>query len=98
ASLLGDGLVDERGDRRVAAVDRGGVDKRLEERADLTTRLRGAVEFAAGEAEAADHGADLHGMVVDGDQGALDSGRLFKPELVRLPAFERLHLDLDHVA
>ena len=47
-------LVDERG-RREAALERGGVDKRLERRARLALGLRGAIEGALLEVAAADH-------------------------------------------
>ena len=51
--------VDEHRRRRQPAIDRGGVEERLEGRAQLPIRLRRAVELAAREAEAADHRQDL---------------------------------------
>ncbi|CFT93929.1 Uncharacterised protein [Bordetella pertussis] len=51
-------LVGDLGGRRQAALERGGIDERLDVRAGLAPCLRHAVEVAAVEVEAADHGAD----------------------------------------
>ena len=73
-----DRRVHQERDRRVAAVDRRGVDERLEGRADLAVGLRRAVELAALEAVAADHRQDLAGAVVDDEHGAFDLRRLLE--------------------
>ena len=81
--------------RRVAVVERGRVDERLEGRARLAQGLRRAVELALVEGEAADHGVDAAGIRVHRDDGAGDLGHLAQAELARL-AVERL--DIDDVA
>src|SRR5688500_10260589 len=53
------------------ALERGGIDERLERRSGLTPRLRGAIEAARTEVAAADHGAHLTGMRVHRHQRRL---------------------------
>ena len=48
--------------RRVAVIERGGIDDRLERRAGLPQRLRRAVELALVVGKAADHGEDASGQ------------------------------------
>ena len=57
--------------RREAAVDRGGVDDRLEAGSHLAVRLRRPVELAPGEAQAAHHREDLPRPVVEREQRAV---------------------------
>ena len=72
--------------RRVAVVERRGIDERLERRARLAERLGGAVELAFGEGEAADHGQHAAGMRVHRDERALDLRHLLELELAGSPA------------
>src|SRR6266849_2756623 len=51
-----------------ALVNRCGVDVWLERRPDLAQSLRGAVELGEIEVTTADHGLDLSGRVIDGDE------------------------------
>ena len=76
---------------RVAAVDGGGVDERLERGTELPGGLHRAVELAALEPVAAHHGHDFAGAVLDGEQGALDGGFLFQSSSVSSPAASALH-------
>ena len=54
------------------------IDERLEERAHLPVRLCGAIELAAIEVESDDHGPNLSGTVVDGDQRPFHERRLLE--------------------
>ncbi len=101
--LVRDRLVDEDRHRRVAAVDGGRVDERLERRADLPPGLRRAVELAARDQQRAlDHrilfepdrlrhaaldGADVHLDEV-ADLQEIDRGGLSRPRERR---FRQLH-------
>src|ERR1019366_4674491 len=51
-----------------ALVDDGGIDIRLERRTNLGPRPRGAIELGEIEIAAANHGLDLSGCVIDGDE------------------------------
>ena len=84
---------DRRG--RVAVVERGGVDERLERGAGLAQRLGGAVELALVEGEAADHREHAAGPRIHRHHGAGDFRHLAQPELA-LSFGERL--DIDDVA
>ena len=59
-------------------VDHRRVDVRLEGRADLAQRLRGAIEFRFAEIAAADHRFDSAGGIVDRQQRALRAGVLLQ--------------------
>ena len=74
----------ERG-RRVAVVERGGIDDRLERGAGLAQRLRGAVELALVVGEAADHGEHAAGPGILDHHGAGDFRHLMQPELALRP-------------
>ena len=93
SSVNGASRIDAR--RRVAVVEGGRVDERLERRAGLAHRLGGAVELALVEGEAADHGVDAARIGIHRHDGAGDLGHLAQTVLARL-ALERL--DIDHVA
>ena len=93
--IVGDRLVNDDGGRRVAAIDRRGVDERLEQRADLAVRLRRAIELAAIEAEPADHRANLARAVVDGHERAFDERRLLERD--RRDSRRLIHLRHAHV-
>ena len=67
-----DRRVDHDGRRRVAVVERGGVDERLERRARLAQRLGGAVEDARLVGEAALHRQHAAGLGVHRHEAALD--------------------------
>ena len=58
--------------RRIAVVERRGIDDRLERRARLAQRLGGAVELALVEREAADHGEHAAGPRIHHHHGAGD--------------------------
>ena len=80
---------------RVAVVERGGVNERLERRARLAQRLRGAVELALVEREAADHCEHAAGPRVHHDHRAGDFRYLTQAVLAGI-LVERL--DVDDVA
>ena len=63
-------LIDD-GRRRIAGLERGGVDERLERRAGLAVRLDGAVEVALVEVAAADHRAHVAGRRIERDERGL---------------------------
>ncbi len=63
-------VVDQRGGRH-AALERGGIDERLEGRARLAQRLRGMVEAVGGKVRAADHGFDGARFAIQRDQRGL---------------------------
>jgi hypothetical protein len=48
-------------------------------RTNLAAGLGGAVELAAGKADTAHHRTNLTGVIVDGDERALDCGWLLEP-------------------
>src|SRR5262249_34030224 len=73
--------VDDDARRRVAVVERGRVDDRLERRAWLATRLHGAIELAFGEAEAADEREHAPGVRIHGDDRSADRGHLLERPL-----------------
>src|SRR5690242_1689434 len=83
-------------DRRwgVAIIERSRVDKRFEGRAGLAQRLRGSVELALIEGEAANHGEHAAGPWIFDHHGAGDFGHLMQTEL----AFGFGRLDIDNVA
>ena len=87
--------IEHDGGRRIAVVERGGVDQRLERGAGLPQRLGGAVELALVEREAADHREHAAGVRIERDDAAGDFGHLAQPELP-VPAVDRI--DIDHVA
>ena len=89
----GDRPVHDHGGRRVAVVERGRIDDRLERRAGLAHRLRGAVELGLRIGEAADHRQHAAGMRVHRDEPAGDLRRL-----AQLVGVALLLLDEDHVA
>src|SRR5208282_6050448 len=81
-----------------ALVDDGGIDVGLERRPNLAQRLRGAVELGKIEVTAADHGLDLSGRVVDGDERSFGPGVLLQTD-ARFPArIQREHFDVHDVA
>ncbi len=71
----------------VRALDRGGVDDRLEDGARLALRLRRAVELACLVVATADHCVDLAGLRVERHEGRLERPWRYR---VSLPAAERL--------
>ena len=71
-----DRLIEHDRGRRIAVVERGGVDERLERGARLAQRLGGAVELGLVEREAADHRQHAAGERVHRDAGAGDLGDL----------------------
>ena len=81
--------------RRIAIVERGRVDERLERGARLAQRLRRAVELGLVEGEAADHGEDAARIGVHRDDRAADLRNLAQAILAG-PAVDRV--DIDHVA
>ncbi len=83
-----DRRIEHDGRRRVAVVERGGVDQRLERGTRLSQRLGGAVELALVEREAADHREHAAGLRIERDDGAGDFRHLAQPELP-FPAFDR---------
>src|SRR6185369_7325127 len=93
-----DGFVDEDGNRRVAAVDRGRIDKWLERRPDLSFRLRCAVELASREIEATNHGAYLAGPIVDRDECTFDHRILFERNRLRHATLHRADFNLHDIA
>ena len=92
------GRVVENRRRRQPAIDGGRVEKRLERGAELPVGLRGAIELAAREAEAADHCEDLPGPVVDGDERALELRLLLESDGRLARGIERRDADLDEIA
>ena len=67
-----DGSVENRAVRLHAVFEGCRVHKGLERRADLAHGLRGTVELAGFKIVTADHGLDLAGGVVQGDESPLD--------------------------
>ena len=92
-----DRRVDDDRRRRVAAVERRGVDEGLERRARLAQRLGGAVEDARLVGEAALHGEDAPGLDVHRHEAALDLRHLAVGPVVE-GAVLLDRLDEDHVA
>ena len=83
-------VIDDRR-RRVARLERGRVDERLERRARLPLRLHRAVEMALVEVAAADHRAHVAGRRVERDQRRLQRRRSVaatrrRPSLARAAA------------
>ena len=89
-----DRRIEHQSRRRVAVVERGGVDDRLERGAGLAQRLRRAVELALVVGEAADHGEHAPGPGILDHHGAGDFRHLMQPVL---PG-ELGRRDIDHVA
>ena len=94
-----DGRVVNDGGRRESAVERRGIDERLEGGAGLPLCLRGSVELAAFEIVAADEGLDGPVPRVQGDEGALQLRMLLEADVDRLALLvHRQHLDEDRAA
>ncbi len=77
-------------------VDGGGVDERLEGRPYLAERLRRAIELGVSEVAPADHGLDVAGGVVEGQQCDLGAGVLLERDLelaAGLSEGEHFHID-----
>ena len=92
-------LVVENRRRCEAAIDRGGIDDRLERRSDLAVGLNGAVELAAAEIPAANHRLDLSGAVFNCNQRPFDHRRLIERRRGGQGGVVNLrHRDLDQVA
>ena len=73
-----DRRIEDNGSGRIAVVERGGIDERLERRAGLTHRLGGTIEFRLGIGEAADHGENATRIRVHRHEAALHLRRLAK--------------------
>src|SRR6478736_2021315 len=73
--------VDDDTRRRVAVVERGRVDDRLEGRAWLAARLHGAIELASSEAETADKREHAPGVWVHGHHRTADLRHLLERPL-----------------
>ena len=86
--------IEHDGRRRVAVVERGRVDERLERRARLAQRLRRAVELALVEGEAANHREHATGPRIFDHHRAGNFRHLTQDEL----AFGLGRLDIDYVA
>ena len=86
--------------RRVAVVERGRIDQRLERRTGLTVRLRRAVELALVERETAGHRQHAAGPGIHRHHAAGDFRNLPQAELAldRLAVLVLQHLGIDHVA
>ena len=88
---------DRRG--REPAIDRRGVDDRLEGRPELPVRLHRPVELAAVEAPPAHHRLDLAGTVIERDERALGDRRLVERHRRRVARLVQLgDRDLDEVS
>src|SRR6478736_10436601 len=103
ASALTDAerAVDDDARRRVAIVERGRVDDRLERRARLAARLHGAVELAFGEAETAYEREHAAGVRIHGHHRTADLRHLLERPLpgdVRLLVGRLARGDVDDVA
>ena len=71
-----DRRVEDHRRRRVAIVERGRIDKRLEGGTRLAQRLHGTIELALAIGESADQRQDAAGMRIHGHQRTLDIGNL----------------------
>ncbi len=78
----------------------GRVQKGLDGRPGLTQGLDGPVELARAEGQPADHGLDLAGLGLDGQEGALERGLLVEGALEQglVVLVQGSDLDLDEVA
>ena len=93
--------VDDDARRRVAIVERGRVDDRLERRAWLAARLHGAVELAFGEAETTDKREHAAGVRIHGHDRTADLRHLLERPLpgdVRLLVGRLARGNVDDVA
>src|SRR4249920_4165370 len=93
--------VDDDARRRIAVVERGRVDDRLEGRAWLAARLHGAIELAFGEAETADEREHAAGVRIHGHDRSADRWDLLERPLpgdVRLLVGRLARGDVDDVA
>src|SRR5262249_18046331 len=90
-----DWRIEDDGRRRIAVVEGGGVDERLERGSRLAQRLRGAIKLALVIGEAAGHRQNPPGLRIHRDDGARDFRYLTQAELP-VPAGKRL--DIDDVA
>ena len=86
---IGEGLVLDDGGRGKAVLEGRRVDDRLEGGAGLAQGLDGAVELAFLKGVAADHGLDLAGLVVHGQERPVHLGLLLQGQLQLLLA--RVH-------
>src|SRR6266478_4938751 len=84
--------------RTAALIDQGGIDVRLEGRSDLSQGLSGAIELGEIKVASTDHGLDLAGGVVDGNQRPLSAGVLLEAYFGSTPGVEREHFDIDDVS
>ena len=82
--------VEDRVGRRVARLERGQIDERLEGRAGLPQGLDGPVELRLGPVVAADHGPDRAGRVLEDHDRALFSRFLLEEQRAAvLPLLQR---------
>ena len=86
--------------RRVAIVHRRRIDQRLERRSRLSIGLRGAIELALVEREAADHRKHAAGQRIHRDHGAGHFGQLPQAILAfdRVAVLAEQRIGVDHVA
>ena len=70
--------IDDGVEGRRTLLDGGGINVGLEGTADLAVGLRSAIELGIFKTVAADHGFNFAGGVVDGNHGALRSGKLLE--------------------
>jgi hypothetical protein len=80
----------EDGDRRVAALERGRKEQRLERRAGLTAAPDRPVELRLAEVPPPDEREDIARLRIDRDQRSLQIRRIEAPETVRDRTFGQI--------